>query len=198
MAPTACAQTIPAPAAKTGALFTCGAYSQGASCAGPNSPNYISSKAWVSGQFTVAKFLVSLIKSFKKLGLLGQRNSLLLWPIVCLEIVYLGIFFPLLIKAELKHRLFESGDNDYKNPFAFSCFTADRCALCGGGEPALCRVAGAAPDRWGRGTDAVSPSAPVPSWSHSSCSLWGCGAQGRRLAFSLLLQNISVWAIGRA
>lgn len=104
---------------------------------GPNSPNYISSKAWVSGQFTVAKFLVSLIKSFKKLGLLGQRNSLLLWPIVCLEIVYLGIFFPLLIKAELKHRLFESGDNDYKNPFAFSCFTADRCALCGGGSP-LC------------------------------------------------------------
>lgn len=58
-----------------------------------------------SGQFTVAKFLVFLIKSFKKLGLLGQRNSLLLWPIVCLEIVYLGMFFPLLIKAELKKQV---------------------------------------------------------------------------------------------
>jgi len=63
---------------------------------------------------------VFLIKSFKKSGLLGQRNSLLLWPIVWVEIVYLGIFSPLLIKAELKHRLFESGGNDYKTPFAFS------------------------------------------------------------------------------
>lgn len=87
---------------------------------GPNSPHYISSKAWISGQFTLAKFSVFLIKSFKKLGLLGQRNALLLWPIVCMEIVYLGIFSPLLIKAELKHRLFESGGNDYKTPITFS------------------------------------------------------------------------------
>lgn len=86
----------------------------------PNSPNYSSSKAWLSGQFTVAKFSVFLIKSFKKLGLSGQRNSLLLWPIVCLEIVCLGILFPLLIKVEFKKSLFQSGDNGYKRPFAFS------------------------------------------------------------------------------
>lgn len=67
----------------------------------------------------MAKFLVFLIKSFRKLGLLGQRESLLLWPVLCLEIVYLGIFFPFLIKAKLKHRLFGSGDNDHKTPFAF-------------------------------------------------------------------------------
>lgn len=86
----------------------------------PNSPHYSSSKACISGQFTVAKFSVLLIRSFRNLGLLGQRNALLLWPIVCLEIVYLGIFFSLLITAELKQRLLESEDNDYKTPFAFS------------------------------------------------------------------------------